>query len=75
MSVERETTMQLHGSADSVVELFDNWEGLDLISVRFGAHDGEGSIAWTGEPNPIDASMAKALAAALLELADRKDAA
>jgi hypothetical protein len=71
MKVEMETTLRLHGSADMVVELFDNWEGMGLISVRFGCHDvdEEGGVAWAGEATAIDPEMARSLAAALLKIA------
>lgn len=68
MDVKRETTMQIHGSADFVAEIFDNWEGMDLISVRFGCHDGEGGISWTGEAAAMDRDSARALATALLDI-------
>ena len=73
MDTQRETTMKIHGSADFVAELFDNWEGMGLISVRFGCHDGEGGISWAGDEAAMDADTAKAIAAALLDMANAKE--
>lgn len=68
--VEVERTMRLHGSADSVVEIIDHWEGMDLIGIRFGAHDGGGSISWISDDYAaMDKDMAIAVAKALTELA------
>lgn len=69
-AVTRETTVQLHGAADQVVETFDNWEGMGLLRVRFGAHDGTGKIAWSEGDHVVDREMARALASVLLAYAD-----
>lgn len=72
MEVEVERRTQLHGSADTVVELFDNWEGMSLLSIRFGTHDGDENIAWGCEEQVLDADMARALALQFIEYADNR---
>jgi hypothetical protein len=68
VAVER--TVRIHGDADNVIELIDHWQDGDWLGIRFGAHDGEGGISWSGEEHsPIDPDMALALAKALMELA------
>ena len=69
-----ETTVKLHGSADAVIELDDNWEGMALMSIRIGCHDGTGEIAWSCEPLALGWDMVDALGAQLTKMAnDRKD--
>lgn len=68
----REATIRLYGSAESVVEVFDNWEGMSILSVQFGTMN-EGKPEWAGEPSPIDTDMARALGNLLVKMADDVD--
>ena len=68
-NVAVERTVRLHGQSDNVIELIDHYDGMDLLGVRFGAHDGEGGISWSSEHVAMDHEIALELAKALMELA------
>lgn len=70
--VERYNTIRLYGAADAVVEIADGWEGMDLGVVRFGTQGDGGKVDFPDE-HALDWQMARGLAAALLELANRND--
>lgn len=68
-----ERTVRISGSADCVIELFDNWEGMNLIAVRFGCYGGDEPVSWAGEANAIDTDLARALGEQLIKMADVLD--
>lgn len=73
--VDVENRISLHGSAGAVVELFDNWEGMRLASIRIGCHNSDGTIGWSCDEIALGWDMVRGLGAQLTKMADEHDTA
>jgi hypothetical protein len=67
--IQRHQTIRLYGTAESVVEIEDNAEGMDLCGIAFGSFE-EGKAAFPSGQALMDWDMARAVARELNRLAD-----